>query len=229
MIKSVHEFIKIFSFLFLLGGIFFGTQGMYMLCAINLVTFAAIKILDSDWAFNVFKFSNHNLVVTVVTFGLIFVNVFAIYQEMKYATLFNRVDEQTKESYLVYENSLYAAMKPCAVAHNELVESLNAKQPITKAEIKKSHETCNSVLTVIEKQKIPEMLPQEVTKLCERNRAEIKNVAVDLGSFDYAKKNSQAVKVKEDMSVASATLKKIRLTLQLPADDDSVRSSFVKF
>jgi len=231
MIKSVYEFIKIFSFLFLLSGIFFATQGMFVIAGINIVSFLLIKILDSDWAFNLFKFSNHNMFVTVITFILIFVNSYFIYQDMKYATLFNRVDKTTQESYLAYETSLYEAMKPCSDRHNAIINSLKNKQQITTSQIKDSHSTCYGVLNSIEEQKVPEKLPPEVKKLCLKNKNEIKNIAADLGDYDYAKRNNQQAlnqRLQENINSAIKTLQKIRAILQLPKDNNKSQKSFIE-
>ena len=77
-------------------------------------SFFAIKFIDSDWAFDNFKFSNHNLVVIFITFGLIFVNVFTIYQELRFSPLLSRVSAADKESYIIYENGLYILSSSCS-------------------------------------------------------------------------------------------------------------------
>jgi len=215
--KSINEFIKIFSFLFLISGVFFLTQQMYMLGAINIASFLIIKTLDSDWAFDVFKFSNHNMVVTTTTFLLIFVNVFFITQEMKYSPIFNKISDTTKEEYIAFENDIYNSIKNCTDNHNYLITNIDDKIQITTGEIKVTQTICYDSITTIQDIKIPENLSSEANKLCEKTKGDLKTLVAVIGDYDYAKRTDKttADKIKTLVNTATTNATKLRAMLQI--------------
>lgn len=217
MFKSINEFIKIFSFLFLISGIFFLTQQMYLLGGINIASFLIIKILDSDWAFDLFKFANHNMVVTTTTFMLIFVNVYFITQEMKYSPIFHKVSDQTKAEYVTFENDVFEAIKNCTDSHNYLLASIDEKLQITTGEIKETHTICYDSITTIQDVKIPEALSNESAKLCEKTKSDLKTLVATLGDYDYTKRNDKTIaeKIKTIVNTSTNNADKLRAMLQI--------------
>ena len=217
MFKSINEFIKIFSFLFLISGVFFFTQQMYLLASINIASFFIVKILDSDWAFDLFKFNNHNMVVTVTTFVLIFVNFYFITQEMKYSPIFNKVSDVAKEEYLIFESGIFNAIKICTDSHNYLISNIDEKLQITTGQIQETQALCYDSITTIQDVKIPDALPVEATKLCEKTKNDLKSLVAILGDYDYTKRTDKmlADRIKNTISASINNAKKLRTVLQV--------------
>ena len=231
MFKSVYEFTKVFSVLFFLSGVFFLFKEMYFLAFITMFSFFAIKFIDSDWAFDNFKFSNHNLVVVFITFGLIFVNFFAIYQELRFSPVLTRVTQEDKESYLIYENALYSSIEPCIKTHNALVNRLNNNVPVYKSDIKNANGNCYRVIDNIDKQVIPTNFSPEIKILCLRMKDEFKKMAVNLATYNYSPQAPQEgliMRVKSNLEASTSSMIKIREIMHMTEELDESKRTFVK-
>jgi len=229
--KSVYEFTKAFSMMFLLSGLCFLFQEMYFLAFITMFSFFAIKFIDSDWAFDNFKFSNHNLVVILITFGLIFVNVFTIYQELRFSPLLTRVSAADKESYIIYENGLYSTIGPCVEAHNNLIDKLNSNKTIYDGEVKNANGICYRVIDDIHKQVVPMNFPSEVIVLCERTKEDFKKIAVNLASYNYSANAPQqgiVIRVKDNLESALKNMTRIREIMHMNQGIEEKKRSFIK-
>lgn len=231
MFKSVYEFTKVFSVLFFLSGVFFLFKEMFFLAFITMFSFFAIKFIDSDWAFDNFKFSNHNLVVILITFGLIFVNFFTIYQELRFSPLLTRVTQDDKASYLVYENALYSSIEPCTEAHNALIDRLNSNIPVYNADVKSANGYCYKVIDNIDKQVIPEQFPSEVKLLCNRTKDEFKKIAVNLATYNYSVDMPQQgliLRVKESLEEAIKNMSRVREIMHMTEDLEEHKRTFIQ-
>ena len=231
MFKSVYEFTKIFSVLFFLSGVFFLFKQMYFLAFITMFSFFAIKFIDSDWAFDNFKFSNHNLVVVFITFGLIFVNFFAIYQELRFSPILTRITPEDKESYLIYENALYSSIEPCIKTHNMLVDRLNNNVDVYQADIKVANTNCYKVIDDIDKQVIPTNFSPEIKVLCLKVKDEFRKMAVNLATYNYSAKASQEgliMRIKNNLGTATVNMIKIREMMHMTEELEESKKTFVK-
>ncbi len=231
MFKSVYEFTKVFSILFFLSGVFFLFREMYFLAFITMFSFFVIRFIDSDWAFDNFKFSNHNLVVILITFGLIFVNFFAIYQELRFSPIFTRVTPEDKESYLVYENALYSAIDPCIKSHNKLIDRLNNNFPIYDSDIRAANANCYRVIDSIDKQVIPDNFSSEIKTLCLKTKDDFKKIAVNLATYNYSTKTSQQgliLRVKENLDSSIKNMVKVREIMHMTEELNESKRTFIK-
>lgn len=231
MFKSVYEFTKAFSVLFFLSGAFFLFKEMYWLAFLAMLSFFVIKFVDSDWAFDNFKFSNHNMMVIIVTFGLIFVNVFAVYQELRFSPLFSRIKIEDKESYLVFENALYSAIDPCVQAHNSLYLRMNAGQAFYDSDVKNTNNSCYKIIDDIDKQIIPGNLSKELTFLCSNLQDEFKKIAINLAVYKYSNDDSQkplVVRIKGNLNDALKDMLKIREIMQIQEELDESKKTFIQ-
>jgi len=228
--KSVYEFTKIFSSLFFLSGVFFLFKEIYFLAFITIFSFFAIKFIDSDWAFDNFKFSNHNLVVIFITFGLIFVNIFAIYQEMRFSPLFMRVSTDDKESYLRYEDALYKSINPCIEYHNKLILRMNSNIPVFSSDVKNANGSCFQVIDAIDKQVIPDHFPSEVKFLCVQTKDEFKRIAINLATYNYSMKmpqNALIKRVKENLDNSIKNMMKVRELMHMTEELEETKRTFI--
>lgn len=231
MFKSVYEFTKVFSILFFLTGAFFLFKEMYLLAFITMFSFFAIKFVDSDWAFDNFKFSNHNMFVVAVTFGLIFVNIFAIYQELRFSPFISRIQTEDKESYLVFENALYSAINPCVATHNKLYERMNVGQTFYETDVKNANNSCYKIIEDIDKQVIPGNLSKELTFLCSNLQDEFKKIAINLAVYKYTNDDSQkslAIRIKGNLNEALKNMIKIREIMQIQEELDESKKTFIQ-
>ena len=103
--KSVYEFTKILSVLFLLSGIGFIFSDMHLLAVIGIAAFAIIRLVDSDWLYNTMQLENHNSFVITITFIVLGVYGYFIFQEMKYAPLMTHVKPEHNVMYSEYEEN----------------------------------------------------------------------------------------------------------------------------
>ena len=85
--KNSYNFIKVLSVLFLLSGFSFLFTGKYFLSALAIASFVIIVFVDSDWVFDRLKISNPNAIVMFITFILLFVNGYYIYNEMTLSSI----------------------------------------------------------------------------------------------------------------------------------------------
>ena len=230
MFKSVYEFTKVFSNLFFLSGVFFLFKEVYLLAFVTMFSFFIIKFIDSDWAFDNFKFSNHNLVVIFVTFGLIFINIFTIYQQVRFSPIFTKVTSEDKESYLIYENALYSAIEPCTTSHNKLVERLNSNIPVYSADVKTTNAHCFKVIDAIDKQIVPDHFPSEVKYLCQSTKDEFKKIAVNLASYNYSldkPQKSLITRVKSNFEISIQNMVKVREIMHMTEDLEEYTRTFL--
>ena len=231
MFKSVYEFTKAFSIMFLLSGVFFLFKEMYVLACITIFSFFAIKFIDSDWAFDNFKFNNHNQVVIFVTFALIFINVFTIYQELRFSPLLNKVTHIDKANYVAYEDELYSILKPCVSAHNELVDKINENQEVSYDETKEVNSICYQTIEDIDNKVAPSTFPSEVNVLCERTKDDFKKMAVNLALYDYSSSDSQqgvSLRIKDNIDSALKNMAKIREIMHINQSIEDSKRSFIK-
>ena len=194
-------------------------------------SFFAIKFIDSDWAFDNFKFSNHNLVVIMITFGLIFVNLFTIYQELRFSPLLTRVTADDKESYMIYENALYSSIEPCVKSHNALVERLNSNVPVYSADVKSANGNCYKVIDDIDKQVVPDQFPTEIKTLCIRTKDNFKKMAVNLATYNYSVQAPQQgliLRVKENLEAAIKNMMRVREIMHMNQEIEESRRAFIK-
>ena len=229
--KSVYEFTKGFSALLFLCGVFFLFREMYLLAFLSLFSFFGIKFIDSDWAFDHLKFSNHNMVVIITTFVLIFVNLVALYQEMRYSPLLTRVTAEDKQGYIVYENALFSSIEPCVNAHNTLIDRMNSNIPIYDADVKRANNFCYGVIEEIDKQVIPDNFSAELKMLCSNEKEEMKKIAVNLATYAYSVDNPQSgtiIRVKQYFKNLLENMAKTREIMHMTEDIGEKKRTFVK-
>lgn len=230
MFKSVYEFTKVFSVLFFLTGTFFLFKEMFVLAFLTMSSFFIIKFIDSDWAFDNFKFGNHNLVVVIVTFALIFTNVFAIYQELRFSPIVTRIKTEDKESYLLFENALYSSIRPCTNYHNKLMARLNLGDPIYSSDVENANTVCYKVINDIDKQVVPGNLSKELTYLCENLKDQFKKMAINLASYNYSAEESQKpliLRVKGNLNSVIKDIFKIREIMRIQEELQEEKKAFV--
>ena len=140
--KSVYEFTKILSVLFLLSGIGFIFSEMHVLAAIGIGAFVIIRLIDSDWMYNVMQFENHNTFIVTISFIVLAIYGFFITQEMKYAPLMTHVTPEHNKIYTQYEQDLKKAFEPCETAHNKMIQIVKTGVDIQTNDIKAVKRTC---------------------------------------------------------------------------------------
>ncbi len=227
MFKSVSEFAKLFSMLFLVCGIYFLCQSSFIVAAVAIVSFAVLTFLDSDWSFDNLNFANHNLVIGLATCVLIFLNVYFIYQEMKYDPLLNQVDSFERDAYLQFENMLFADIKPCTDLHNVLMSN---KTP-NEADLRAIKKVCYNVVNVIDKETVPDAMPSDIKKLCEDNKTEFKRIAINITSYDYKKgavQQSLISRIKSNVSFLIKNMTRIRSSLKIKDELSEEKKTFLK-
>ena len=88
MFKSIYDFTKVFSFLFLISGFFFIFKEAYITAFFMMISFFIIRVADSDYAFEILNLKNHAGFVVTLTFIFIFINGILLVHEMTYSPYF---------------------------------------------------------------------------------------------------------------------------------------------
>jgi hypothetical protein len=221
MMAAIYEFVKFMSNIFILAGISCFFNNLYSIGFLMFASFLIVKLIDSDWAFEKFKFRNHNAVVIFTTFALIILNMTCVYQSMKDSAIFVRATEAQQNSYLNYENSLFAALKQCSDAHNRLLG-----RTVSEAEGKQANLECASTINLIDKIQIPDnKVPSAVLEPMTNLKDDFKYIALNLSHFNYSdsQKNSNVNELlKTNLSDSFNLIEKLRAMLSLydPIEDN---------
>lgn len=232
MFKSVYNFTKFFSMIFLLSGCSFLFQEMYVIAFIMIFSFFIIRFVDSDWAFDHFKFSNHNLMVVMITCFLIFVNVVCIYESFKYSQFFTNATKEQKENYLKYEQDLYSTADICIKEHNALMDKKEKRLRILKSEQDYANNVCLRNITTINNMPLPKEQTKETLYIANTMKANMKSIVLNLSNYNYleVKTSNQRIseKVRENVATLISQMEQNREIMQMNNVLEENKRSFVK-
>ncbi|MCR4880568.1 MAG: hypothetical protein K6A44_01265 [bacterium] len=229
--KSIYDFTKIISVLFLLSGIGFIFTHAYFLAALGIGAFIIIRFIDSDWMFHTMQLDNPNSFVVTITFIVLCVYGFFVYQEMQYAPLLTQVKPEHKTAYLGYERNLAKAFATCSAAHNELMDKMDYGIDISDKEQKAANRACFNTASEIEKVQLPEGFPQSIAGIALKNKSEYKKAAINLSSYQYSEKAAQdglVSRITTGVSNIKANIIKIRRTMSIDNTENEPVSVSVK-
>ncbi|MCQ2958131.1 MAG: hypothetical protein MJ180_04420 [Candidatus Gastranaerophilales bacterium] len=232
MNKVVNDFKNVFSVIFFLIGAYFLIMGVNHIGIVALISLVIIVFINSDWFYANFDIKHYNTFSVVIVFALILLNSFFLYNEMKLSFLFNRVSLEDKTNYIAYENNLYTAIKPCSDVHNNLIVLMNNKKEISKEDVKSANMTCYRTIEHIERQDANNNLPKEIKNLCNDERTNFMQIAINLSSFEYSSNNPQThvkTRINDYYKNAITDMQKIRKVMRInePVNDEII--NLVKF
>ena len=230
--KSIYDFTKILSVLFLLSGIGFIFSQMYVLAALGIGAFLVIRLIDSDWMFNAMQLENPSSFVVTLTFIVLCVYGFFVYQEMLYSPLLTKVNKEHKKAYVTYEKAVDDAFGSCSIAHNNLMEKMEDGAAITSEEQKKANRACFNSSAQIEKVQLPEDFPASIKTIALKTKSEYKKVAINLSSYQYSEKAAQdalVARVKTGISAIRTNISKIRQSMSIDNTVDEPADIYIKF
>lgn len=230
--KSVYEFTKILSVLFLLSGIGFIFSELHVLAVIGILGFVIIRLIDSDWMYNVMQFENHNVFVVSITFVVLAIYGFFIAQEMKYAPLMAQIKPEHNEMYAEYEEKLQEAFEPCESAHNKMIQILKTGMDVQENDVKTVRHTCYDAVTAIDKVELPDGFSKGLSGVILKNKAELKKIALNLSAYNYASGNVQdgvIRRVKASTDIINKNNLKIKQTLNPKYVEDVTDNVYIDF
>ena len=185
MFKSVYDFTKVFSFLFLLTGLFFIFKEAYVTAFIMMLTFFVVKVADSDYAFELLKLKNHSGFVVILTFIFIFLNTGLLIHEMKYSPYFYQFSNKEKEIYIEYENKLFNNMKSCLDYHNYMMKVVNQNLEINPEYEEQTNKLCLDAVSKIEDIQIPSQLTGVINELSTELKQDFRTLSLSLSNYHY--------------------------------------------
>ena len=230
--KSTYEFTKILSVLFLLSGIGFIFSNLYVLAAIGIGAFLVIRIIDSNWVFNAMQLDNPSSFVVTITFIVLCVYGFFIYNEMKFAPLLTSVTPEHQTAYLEFEKEISNVFTKCSDAHNKLLDKMDYGIDITEKEQKDTNKICFNISSDIEKIQLAEDFPKSIRNIALKDKSDYKKIAINLSSYQYSEKASQdalIARIKDSIKNITANTERIRLSLNIKSEEDKAVPVAVKF
>ena len=229
MFKSIYDFTKVFSFLFLLTGLFFILKEAYITAFIMMSTFFIVRLADTDYAFDMFKFKNHSGFVVTLTFVFMAINGILLVHEMRYSPYFHQYSSNEKESYIKYEDSLFTAIKPCLDYHNYMINALNNNIEIQEEYEEQSNKACSNTISHIESVEIPYNLNGVIRKMSEEMKADFRGIALSLSRFHYFSKNDSYLinKIKQSNAKIIEDILKIRKLMRIESELKEDRRNFL--
>ena len=150
---------------------------------------------------------------------------------MRFSPIFFKTSAEDKQSYLLYEESLYSAINPCVASHNELMTRLNENIPIYEADVKTANNQCYKVIETIDKQIIPDNFSSELKILCMRTKEEFKKISINLATFNYSIDKPQQnliLRVKENVNNSIESMLKAREIMHMTEELTEAKRTFVK-
>lgn len=218
--------------IFLLSGFSFLFQEMYIIAFIMIFSFFIIRFVDSDWAFDHFKFSNHNLMVVMITCFLIFVNIVCIYESLKYSQFFTNATKSQKESYLKYEEDLYKTADICIKEHNGLMDKKEKRQRISRSEQEYVNNVCLRNITTINNLPLPKDQTKETLYIANSMKAHMKSIVLNLSNYNYleAKNANQTIngKIRDNVAAMINEMEQNREIMQMNNILEDKKRAFVK-
>ena len=230
--KSVYDFTKILSILFLLSGIGFIFSEMHLLAIIGISAFIVIRVVDSDWMYNLMQFENHNAFVITMTFIILAVYGFFIAQEMKYAPLMAQVKPEHGVMYSEYEANLKKAFGPCEAAHNKMIQVMKTGVEVSEKDIKTVKRTCYNAASDIDKVVLPGGFSKGLSGTILKNKTELKKIAMNLSAYNYGTGNVQdgvIRRVKASIDIINKNNTKIKQTLDHKYVEDVTDILYIDF
>ncbi len=229
MFKSIYDFTKVFSFLFLLTGLFFIFKEAYITAFIMMLTFFAVKLADSDYAFELLRLKNHSGFVVTLTFIFIFLNTGLLIHEMKYSPYFYQFSTREKEIYADYENQLFNNMKSCLDYHNYMMKVVNQNLEVNPQYEEQSNKICLDTVAKIEDMQVPSGLTNVINELSVQLKKDFRALALSLSNFHYKEQNrTYAIdKIKETNTKIVENILKIRKIMRIEQDLKEDRRNFL--
>ena len=231
--KSVYEFTKILSVLFLLSSIGFIFSELHLLAVIGIAAFVVIRIIDSDWMYNTMQLENHNSFVVAISFIVLGVYGYFIFQEMKYAPLMTHVKPEHNILYSEYEESLKKAFEPCETAHNKMIQITKTGVELNEKDIKVVKRTCYDAAGAIDKIVLPaDKFSKGLSGAILKNKSELKKIALNLSAYNYAPGNVQdgvIRRVNASVDLINKNNLKIKQTLDPKYVEDVTEEFYIDF
>ncbi|MDD3594190.1 MAG: hypothetical protein PHX18_06150 [Candidatus Gastranaerophilales bacterium] len=205
---------------------------MYIIAFVMIFSFFIIRFIDSDWAFDHFKFSNHNLMVVMITCFLIFVNIIAIYESLKYSQFFTNASKSQKENYLKYENDLYQTADICIKEHNALMDKKEKRLKILKSEQDYTNSVCLRNVSTINDLPLPKEQNKETLYIANTMKGYMKSIVLNLSAYEYinVKNSNQRINEKVRINVASLIneIERNREIMQMNVVLEDNKKAFIK-
>lgn len=233
MLPIIYEFVKFFSFIFVLSGLTCLFNGLYYLAFLQLASFLIVRGIDSDWAFDTLKFKNHNSIVILITFAMIFINIAAIYTNMQNSPLFIRATENQKRAYIEYENNLFSKLRECTTLHNEALIKKEDYLEISNSEEEYINAMCSDTIVNLEQMQIPyNDVPEIVISLMGDLKTNIKYISLNLSNYKYKYTKSYNENIntllKMNLHDTFGTIQTIRKMLRLSPEIEEGKKNIVK-
>ena len=229
MFKSIYDFTKVFSFLFLLTGMFFIFKEAYVTAFIMMLSFFIVRLADSDFAFDLLKLKNHSGFVVGLTFTFIFINTCLLIHEMKYSPYFYQFSSTEKNTYIEYEDRLFNTMKSCLDYHNYMMKVVNQNLPVKQEYEEQSNKICLDTVEKIEEIEIPLTMEGVVKDIASNLKSDFRSLSLSLSKFHYQEKNGTYVinKVKETNADIINNLLKIRKLMRIENELNEDKRNFI--
>ena len=185
MFKSVYDFTKVFSFLFLLTGLFFIFKEAYVTAFIMMITFFIVRVADSDFAFDLLKLKNHSGFVVTLTFIFIFLNTYLLVREIKYSPYFYQFSSKERDTYIEYEDKLFGAMKSCLDYHNYMMKVINQNLPVNQEYEEQTNKLCLDAVAKIDDVQVPSEMSGVIKSLSLDLKQDFRTLSLGLSKFHY--------------------------------------------
>lgn len=231
MFKSVYDFTKVFSFLFLLTGLFFIFKEAYVTAFIMMLTFFIVKVADSDYAFELLNLKNHSGFVVTLTFIFIFLNTGLLIHEMKYSPYFYQFSNREKETYIEYENKLFNNMKSCLDYHNYMMKVVNQNLEVNPEYEEQTNKLCLDAVSGIEDIQVPSQLTGVINELSTELKQDFRTLSLSLSNYHYQEQNSSYSidKIKETNTKIVNNILKIRKIMNIEEELKEDKRNFIIF
>lgn len=194
--KSIYEFTKILSVLFLLSGIGFIFSNMYLLAVIGILGFFIIKLVDSDFVFNTFQLENPGKLVVSVTLLIFAVYGFFIYKEMMFSSLLAHMEPAQKTEFITNANKMYSTFSNCVSEHNTAVSKMR-NGTVAEKDVKIANRACYNVSKELEKAVVTGKYSKSAAGVLKSNQAEMIKVSKNLMAYSYSTSKPQEFLVKK--------------------------------
>ncbi len=229
MFKSVYDFTKVFSFLFLLTGLFFIFKEAYVTAFIMMITFFIVRVADSDFAFDLLKLKNHSGFVVTLTFIFIFLNTYLLVREIRYSPYFYQFSSKERDTYIEYEDKLFGAMKSCLDYHNYMMKVINQNLPVNQEYEDQTNKLCLDAVAKIDDVQVPSEMSGVIKSLSLDLKQDFRTLSLGLSKFHYQEKNSPYTidKVKEANTGIINNILKIRKIMRIEQDLNEDKRNFI--